>query len=531
MTVFILIGIIISLSGSAAAQQADIVVATDGSGDYTSIQNAVSNAADGDHVKVKSGTYEENIYITTNITIFAPDGAIISNGSTVDAYSGISWRSPSAPKIVGFTFTDWTSAINTGGPDARGDWEVRNSTIIGGSCAVCAAGVEGDWTLDNVTIRDADTPVSAYDNSGNWVIRNSKFEKSGEFLGYEASGDWKVQNTVIHDATDNAINVGNTSGNWMINNTTIRNSSSDAIIGENSGGNWIIHNTTIQGAEDVGIEVDESNGNWLIRNTIVSGLGDEGIDMADSSGEMRITGTVIQDTGEGEYKNAIRIEETTGDWTVENSIIENISGEGIDVYKQVESSQATIRNVTVTNTQNHGVNFYKSNGDWKIIDSDISNSGRSGVEASNSTSDWNITNTSIKTAEDSLVAARHAAGTWQVHNSKLVEANVGIKANDAVKGNVSLNYWDASDGPSGKFNGSGSAAIGNVTVRPYYEDAGLTTLRDELGKDGDNPLEEYRNDNGEVDDTGLLEAIADWRDDNLEDTQLLELIAEWRDGG
>jgi PKD repeat protein len=47
----------------------------------------------------------------------------------------------------------------------------------------------------------------------------------------------------------------------------------------------------------------------------------------------------------------------------------------------------------------------------------------------------------------------------------------------------------------------------------------------------EDPLEKYRNENGEVDDIGLLEAIADWRNDNLADTQLLELIAEWRDAG
>jgi hypothetical protein len=45
----------------------------------------------------------------------------------------------------------------------------------------------------------------------------------------------------------------------------------------------------------------------------------------------------------------------------------------------------------------------------------------------------------------------------------------------------------------------------------------------------DDPLAKYRNENGEVDDTGLLEAISDWRDGSLEDTQLLQLISEWRD--
>jgi hypothetical protein len=46
-----------------------------------------------------------------------------------------------------------------------------------------------------------------------------------------------------------------------------------------------------------------------------------------------------------------------------------------------------------------------------------------------------------------------------------------------------------------------------------------------------NPLEKYRNDDGEIDDTGLLEAISDWRDGELNDTDLLEVISEWRDAG
>ena len=45
------------------------------------------------------------------------------------------------------------------------------------------------------------------------------------------------------------------------------------------------------------------------------------------------------------------------------------------------------------------------------------------------------------------------------------------------------------------------------------------------------PLEKYRNDDGEIDDTGLLEAISDWRNGGLRDTDLLELISAWRDAG
>ena len=47
----------------------------------------------------------------------------------------------------------------------------------------------------------------------------------------------------------------------------------------------------------------------------------------------------------------------------------------------------------------------------------------------------------------------------------------------------------------------------------------------------DDPFEKYRNDDGEITDTGLLEAISDWRDNELSDVDLLDIISEWRDAG
>ena len=474
----VLIGLSVAVTGGVAGEAADITVAQDGSGDYTSIQNAADSTSDGDRIEVMSGTYQEDLYITSNVTIVAPNGATITNTSAIDDGTGVTWRNPVGPKIVGFTFTGWRQAINADGPDASsdGDWEVRDSTIIGGSCAVCAPTTEGGWTLENVTIRDADTAVSAYDNGGDWVIRNSKFQESGGILAYESSGNWEVDNVTIRDATDNAINVGNSSGDWTVSDTVINNSGSDAIFGEDTGGDWTISSTVVKNAEDNGIEVDGSSGNWIIRNTTVSNMGEEGIDMADSSGDMQIIGTTVRNTSEGEYNNAIEIEDSIGDWTIQDTTIENISGEGIDAYNQPESSQAIIQNLTVTDTQNHGVNFYNSSGDWNIIDSYISNNEWSGVEASDSTGNWNITNTTIKNADDFLIGARRATGTWQIHESKLVTSDIAVNANDATEGNASHNYWDASDGPSGDFGGSGVQIVGNLIIEPYYIDSELTTL-------------------------------------------------------
>lgn len=526
IVVVVLIGLSIGLTGSTAAQSADSVVAPDGNGDYTSIQSAVSDSVDGDRIEVRPGTYEEDLYLSANVTIIAPNGAIIANTSTIDDGTGVSWQSPLDPQIIGFEFTGWRSAVNTGGPNARGNWEIRNSTIVGGSCAICAPGVEGDWTVANVTIQNAETPVSAYDSSGNWVIRDSTFQQSGEILAFESSGDWEIQNTAIHDATDNGINAGNSTGDWTLTNSIIKDSSSDGLIAENTAGAWAIRDTVIQDTEDGGIEVDEGSGNWVIENTTVEAVGDEGIDLAGSSGQMLIRGSTIRNTGQGEFNNAIRIEDSEGYWTIEDTHIENISGEGIDAYQQPASSQATIENLTVTDTQNHGVNFYESSGDWKLIESQITNSETKGVEASETTGNWSITSTTVETTGENLIGATGATGHWEIHNSKLTTGDEAIDATESVEGNASYNYWGAADGPSGKFSGSGLTAIGNLTVSPFYTDSGMIDTSSAISEDTNASSPEVPTDLEESVRPEQYEAVLDG-DDGLNAGNIADAVNEW----
>lgn len=61
----------VGITGTAVANHgtAPIVVAADGSGDYTSIQEAVNHANAGDRIEVQSGTY---------------DGAVVNKSVTID---------------------------------------------------------------------------------------------------------------------------------------------------------------------------------------------------------------------------------------------------------------------------------------------------------------------------------------------------------------------------------------------------------------------------------------------------------------
>lgn len=80
----------VGFAGIAVAQEgadADIAVAADGSGDYTSIQAAVDAADDGDVISVAAGTYEEQVVITKSLVLRGEPGATILGPAERETYT------------------------------------------------------------------------------------------------------------------------------------------------------------------------------------------------------------------------------------------------------------------------------------------------------------------------------------------------------------------------------------------------------------------------------------------------------------
>jgi hypothetical protein len=454
-------------TGTVAAQSADIVVATDGSGNYTTIQTAIDNAVQNDIIEVRPGTYAESVEVDKDVTIVAPDGASIAPPS--GAVSAVTITDASEPQLENLTIT----GNNRIGLDARsttGAWTVTDLQITGVDFGITALSSTGEWVVDDTTIANVETRgISADGSEGKWTINSSTIrDVSGIGLDAYRIEAGVIKNSKITDVTQTGINLDDT------------------------GGDWVVENVTVENVGATGINAGDTNATHapVIRDTTVVGTSDEGIDIAGSKSNVLITGTTVRNTGAGQYNNAIRIEDSVGDWTIKNSTIANISGEGIDAYNQPESSQATIRNLTVTDTQNHGVNFYNSSGDWEIIDSQISDSDRKGVEAGDTTGDWIVSSTTVETTNHALIGASGAAGDWEVHESELSTGDIAINATEAAKGNASYNYWGATDGPSGDFNGSGGSAVGNIAITPYYINSSLTTLSSEQDTGGEDVPED-----------------------------------------
>ena len=531
--VIVLIGILTALTGSAAAQSADVVVAPDESGDYTSIQTAIDNANTGDRIRISQGTYSESIDVRKNVNIVAPNGATISPSS--NAVSAVALDRGTASRLVNLSL-EGTNSIGLDARSSTGDWTAKNIEITGFRFGVSALGSTGDWVINNSKIENSNSRGIAPETSkGNWTIKSSAIRNvSGIGIDAYRIDAGVIRDTVIENITQQyqydgqGISIGDTSGDWIIENVTVKNTEYD------------------------GIDAGDTNATHdpVIRDTKVIDTAEEGIDIADSKSDFLITGSVVRNTGPGEYKNGIRIEEAQGDWTIRDTIIRNISGEGIDAYEQPESSHATIQNLTINDTQNVGVNLYESDGDWTISDTVVKNTSNHGINGEKSNGKLDINNltvrdvdgdgidadsaggnitvrdTSVQTADNGIDAEKSngqlvvsnftvrdtdgdgidasnatgnatvddsefrnmgdksidvidSEGSWQIHESILTGGSEGtLDAWDAKRMiNASHNYWGAADGPSETFCGSGGAIGGyNVTMYPYYTDSSLTTL-------------------------------------------------------
>jgi len=143
----VLTGFTVLLAGAPAATAASvIVVAKDGSGNYTTVQAAINAASAGATIKVKAGTYDEVINVPAGKTNLTVEGATGNAEDVVIAAGNAAWMTGSNGSTLGtegsatatfnasnFTLTDIT-VQNTYNPasysegyaqavaiDARGD--------------------------------------------------------------------------------------------------------------------------------------------------------------------------------------------------------------------------------------------------------------------------------------------------------------------------------------------------------------------------------------------------------------------------
>lgn len=170
--------VMVALSAFAMpASAATITVNPDGTGDYTTIQEAVDNAASGDVIQVEGGTYYETVYVSTSdVTIESANGETVNivankaNGTDAFSYDSSITTAPT----VGANITEHdqnTTEVNTGATGAYATIQEAVNNTDSGDKVVIAPGtynesvnVTSDYlmfvssdTTQNVTIDASNT--------------------------------------------------------------------------------------------------------------------------------------------------------------------------------------------------------------------------------------------------------------------------------------------------------------------------------------------------------------------------------------
>jgi len=99
-------GVIITQAGDT------LIVDDDGTGDYTSIQDAIDNASSGDYIVVKSGTYGDQLTVDVSVSIVGGSG----ENPTIYASSYGVGIDVSAPDVLISGFEIYGNGSLTGGP-------------------------------------------------------------------------------------------------------------------------------------------------------------------------------------------------------------------------------------------------------------------------------------------------------------------------------------------------------------------------------------------------------------------------------
>ncbi|MGB9956395.1 right-handed parallel beta-helix repeat-containing protein [Haloferax prahovense] len=298
----------------AQLSNATVTVDDSGGADYLRIQAAVDNASAGSTVEVRPGTYREAVTVDKNLTLAAPDGAVL-NGSTLGSEaSAIEIVGAAEPLISGFTITRYgTAGIDA--QDTTGAWEATDLEITETDgfmgTGVNAEGSSGDWVVSNAVVRDSyRNGVNARQSDGSWLLENVTVTDTVFGTGIradESTRDWTIRNATVSDTRDDTtgIAVFETTGDWTITETTVVNNSRDGIEATNTAGSWRITNSTVAGNGQFGVNVGgpatatTTGANWSIIGSDIEANGDAGVNAEGVTGPWRIHESRLVDNGVG----------------------------------------------------------------------------------------------------------------------------------------------------------------------------------------------------------------------------------------
>ncbi|MDD4651984.1 MAG: right-handed parallel beta-helix repeat-containing protein [Methanothrix sp.] len=355
-----------SLNGHAVNKNIELIIVDKmHRGDYDTISDAISAAAPGSRIMVRSGMYDEGLIIDKPLEIEG-DGNLGDVVIRAEGKAAISFRT--AKGMISNLVLN-----QMGGGDfycvdiQQGLLELNRCDITSHSRACVAIHGKAYPKLKGNRIHDAKFGgIIVYENGQGLIEDNDIFRNDLSGITIEEAGNPTVRGNRIHDCVLHGINIWKNGQGLIEKNDIFGNSISGITIEE--AGNPIIYDNKIHDGDSVGIDV-RKNGQGLIEENNIFGNTNPGI-MIDEAGKPTVRGNRIHDGD----SVGIYVKESGQGLIEKNDIFGNISGIWIDV-----AGNPTVRGNRIHDCRSDGILVLK-NGQGLIEKNDIFGNNYSGIE-------------------------------------------------------------------------------------------------------------------------------------------------------
>jgi len=279
-------------ASSTSMSKGILYVGGEGPGNYTTIQEAISDATNGDTVFVYNGTYSENINIGKKISVIGED----ATNTIIDGVAGgdsVVFILANQVELSGFTIEG-----NPSGQDGVQVLSLMQDVIIHHNIIKdCAYGVFLQVTTEHETISENtiidnefaairlqesdrnDILNNTIENNGDWGISLNSLSKQNKIAGNLVSNNYggiKLSgNSEQNEITDNVLSENDLEGllieGLSIGNTIERNMITNNFGGIklSSSGQNIITENSIEDNSMEGILLETSNSNIITKNNFI----------------------------------------------------------------------------------------------------------------------------------------------------------------------------------------------------------------------------------------------------------------------